>query len=174
MGLDTVLRMAHVAAVVVYLGGGLLLHFSVRRALHAVPPAQGAILGERIGSHFTVLSWAALGVWGVSGYLLLFRSGMADFTSPVTLFLHPALVRTGLGIALLVMIGSWYLLLISAMIITFVLRPRFAHRLQPGAGQDAVDAATQRIVRSARWIDVLAVVNLVLAASAFVAGKLYF
>lgn len=174
MGLDTALRMAHVAAVVVYLGGGLFLHFSVRRALHAVPPAQGAILGERIGSHFTVLSWASLGVWGVSGYLLLHRSGMADFTSPATLFLNPGLVRTGLGVALLVMMGAWYLLVVSAAIITFVLRPRFAHRLQPSDGPEAIDDATRRIVGAARWIDVLAVANLLLAGSAFVAGKLYF
>jgi uncharacterized membrane protein len=174
MGLDTFLRMAHVAAVVAYLGGGLLLHVSVRRALHAIPPAQGAILGARIGTHFTVLSWIALGVWGITGYLLLARAGMADATSPVTLFVHPAIARTGLGAALLVMIGSWYLLVISASVITFVLRPRLASRLEPSAGPDDVDATTRRITDAARWIDVLALANLVLATAAFVAGKLYF
>jgi uncharacterized membrane protein len=174
MGLDTFLRMAHVAAVVVYLGGGLFLHVSVRRALHAVPPAQGAILGARIGTHFTVLSWAALVVWGATGYTLLVRAGMADPSSPLTLFVHPAIARTSLGVALLVMIGSWYLLVISAAVITFVLRPRLARRLAPSAGQEQVDTATRQLTSAARWIDVLAIVNLVLAGAAFVAGKLFY
>jgi uncharacterized membrane protein len=171
---QTALRLAHVSAVVVYLGGGLLLHLSFRRALHLVPPAQAAVLASRVGTHFTIVSWLALAIWGVSGYWLLARSGMADFSSPATLFVHPAITGTGLGWSLLIMIGAWYLLLASAATITFVLRPRLTRRLEPNASEEEAGRMVASIARAARGIDILAMVNLVLATVAFVAAKMYF
>lgn len=41
IGVDSVLRIAHVVSAVVYLDGGLMLHLSFRRVLPPVPPAQG-------------------------------------------------------------------------------------------------------------------------------------
>jgi uncharacterized membrane protein len=71
--LDTGLRAVHVLAIIVYLGGGLLLHGPVRRALRLVPPGQASIVGSQVGKDFTIVSWASLALWGISGYWMLFR-----------------------------------------------------------------------------------------------------
>jgi hypothetical protein len=77
------------------------------------------------------------------------------------------------GRGLLVMTASWYLLVVSAAIITFVLRPRLATRLPPDADSALVERASERLVGAAGLIDRFAIVNLLLAVTGFLAGVLY-
>lgn len=171
---DQVLVVLHVTAVVVYLGGALLLHLSVRRALRLVPPGQAAALGARLGRDFTWVSWFSLALWGVTGYWLLARGGRADPTAFSSLFIEPAFLEFAPGRALLAMVLAWYLLVANALVITFVLRPRVGRRLGPDASAQASADLTRSISTAATWIDVLAFVNLVITAAGFVVGKLYF
>lgn len=127
--LDTGLRAVHVLAIIVYLGGGLLLHGQVRRALRLVPPGQASIVGSQVGKDFTIVSWASLALWGISGYWMLFRYGWGDLSSPLTLLISPSGLETSRGTGLLLMISSWYLLVISACVITFILRPRLETKI---------------------------------------------
>ena len=74
---------------------------------------------------------------------------------------------------MLVMVSAWYLIVISASIITFVLRPRLGLRVTPDATVEAADRAVATISRAARWIDVLALANFGLAAVALLAGMFF-
>lgn len=168
--LDTVLRAGHVLAVIVYLGGGLFLHTSFRRGVRLIPPGQAAILGGEVGRHFTWISWGSLLVWGITGNWMLSRFGFFDVSSPVTLFVSPDLLSSAYGIKLFVMIASWYVLVASASVITFLLRPRLTPSLAPSADTAALDSAVARAEFAAVWIDRLALVNLVLATVGFLAG----
>lgn len=162
----------HVLAVIVYLGGGLLFHGPFRRALKLVPPGQASILGTRVGADFTVMSWGSLAVWGISGYWMLFRFGYGDLSAPLTLLVAPGALATSRGVGLLVMIAVWYLLALSFVIITFVLRPRLLTKVPTGADAAVTELATMRVTNAARWIDLLALANLFLAAIGFLSGAL--
>jgi hypothetical protein len=74
---------------------------------------------------------------------------------------------------MLVMVSAWYLIVIGASIITFVLRPRLGLRVTPDATVEAADRAVATISRAARWVDVLALVNFALATVALLAGAFF-
>ena len=167
------LRLLHVVAVVTYVGGGVLLHGPLRRALRLIPPGQASIVASRVGGDFTYLSWMSLALWGSTGYWMIFRYALGEVSAPLTLFITPHLLRTPKGVALLVMVSTWYLIVISASIITFVLRPRLALRVTPDATAEAADRAVATISRAARWVDLLALANLGLAALGLLAGAFF-
>ncbi len=171
--LDLSLRALHVVAVVTYVGGGVLLHGPLRRALRLIPPGQASIVASRVGGDFTYLSWMSVALWGSTGYWMAFRYGWGDVSAPLTLLINPRVLQLSKGVAMLVMVSVWYLILISASIITFVLRPRLALRVTPDATVEATDRAVATISRAARWIDALALANLGLATLALVAGAFF-
>lgn len=148
------------------------MHLSLRKAIKLIPPGQASIVGTEMGKDFTVMSWLSLAAWGFTGYWMLFMYGMGDPAAPRTLFISPAILSTVRGKGLFLMIGSWYLLLISASVITFMLRPRLTTGLPPGADSEEVERVTNRMVMAARQIDRLALANLLLATVGFLAGVL--
>ena len=168
--------MVHVAAAIAYVGGGFLLHVSVRRAVARISPGQAAIVSSRIGNDFTIISWIALAAWGITGYWLLDRFGMLVVDSPHTLFIRSAFLRSPTGKATLVMVAAWYVLVANASLITFAFRPRLQRRLAPDAdiSSEVIDEIQRDILFGARGIGVLALVNLIVAIVAFVAAKLYY
>lgn len=170
---DLILRALHVAAAVVYVGGGVLLHGPLRRALRLIPPGQASMVGSRVGRDFTSLSWMSLALLGATGYWMALRYGWGDASAPFTLLVNPRVLSTSKGVAMLVMVSAWYLIVISASIITFVLRPRLGLRLKPSATVEAADRAVATISRAARWVDVLALVNFGLATVALLAGVFF-
>jgi len=171
--LDLSLRVLHVVAVVAYVGGGLLLHGPLRRALRLIPPGQASIVGSRVGGDFTYLSWMSVALLGSTGYWMALRYGWGDVSSPLTLLINPRVLQTSRGVAMLVMVSAWYLILIGAAIITLVLRPRLGLRVTPDATVEAADRAVVTISRAARWIDVLALANLGLATLGMLAGAFF-
>jgi len=171
--LNVTLRTLHVAAVVVYLGGGILFHGSLRRALKLIPPGQASIIGSKVGSDFTYLSWLSLVAWGVTGYWMLFRFGWGDASAPLTLFIKTSVLDTSRGAWLLVMLMTWYLIMVNASIITFVLRPRLAQRVLAGASADDANEVVETIGDAARRIDGLALANLVLTLIGLISGAIF-
>lgn len=171
--LDPALRTAHVLAVVIYLGGGILFHGPLRGGLSLIPPGQASMVGTHVGTGFTYLSWLSLSLWGVTGYWMLFRYGWGDAGSPLTLFIEPDRLSSPEGWSLLVMLAVWYLIVINASIISFVLRPRLARRVDPDATGDAAERVADMIGTSSRWVDILARVNLALTFVGLVSGALF-
>lgn len=167
---DKVLVVAHIGAMGLYVVGGLWIKTSLARAQRAIPPAQAAIVGSQIGFDFTVISWLAFVVVGVSGYVLLGKGGLADPASPYTLFVSRDLLDSGYGWKLLMMILFWLILVINGLVMTLWLRPRLTRKLDPDEPPEAMDRLQQDLTFAVKGIDVLAWANLVLAIGAFVAG----
>ena len=171
--LDLSLHALHLVAVAIYVGGGLMLHGPLRRALRMIPPGQASIVGSRVGGDFTYLSWISLALLGSTGYWMAFRYGWGDLSAPFTLGINPLVLQTSKGVAMLVMTSAWFLIVISAAIITFVLRPRLGLRVTPGATVEAANRAVATISRADRWLDVLALANFGLATVALLAGAFF-
>ena len=148
--LDPTLRVAHVLAVVIYLGGGILFHGPLRSGLELIPPGQASMVGSHVGRGFTYLSWFSLALWGATGYWMLFRYGWGDASSPLSLFINPDRLSSPEGWSLLVMLAAWYVIVINASIITFVHRPRLARRVEPDADGAAAEQVATTIVNSSR------------------------
>ena len=171
--LDLSLHALHLVAVAVYAGGGLMLHGPLRRALRMIPPGQASIVGSRVGRDFTYLSWISLVLLGLTGYWMAFRYGWADVSAPSTLWINPLALQTSKGVAMLVMALAWLIIVISAAIITFVLRPQLGLRVTSDATVEAANRAVATISRADRWLDILALTNFVLATVALLAGAFF-
>jgi uncharacterized membrane protein len=171
--LDEALLALHVLAVVIYLGGGILFHGPLRRALKLIPPGQASIIGAKIGNDFTYLSWLSLALWGVTGYWMLFRFGWADGSSPLTLFVNPTFLNTRAGLSMLIMLITWYLIVINASLISFTYRPKLALRVDAGAGAEDAERVAEVIGKAADRIDVLALANLVLTFIGLLSGAVF-
>lgn len=171
--LDVSLHALHLVTAVVYAGGSLLLHGPLRRALRMIPPGQASIVGSRVGRDFTYLSWVSLGLLGLTGYWMAFRYGWADVSSPATLWINPLVLQTAKGVAMLVMALAWLLIVISAAIITFVLRPRLSLRVTANATAEAANRTMATISRADAWLDILALANFILATAAVLAGAFF-
>jgi uncharacterized membrane protein len=171
--LDLSLHALHLVAVAVYAGGGFMLHGPLRRALRMIPPGQASIVGSRVGRDFTYLSWMSLVLLGLTGYWMAFRYGWADVSAPSTLWINPLALQTSKGMAMLVMALAWLIIVISAAIITFVLRPRLSLRVTSDATVEAANRAVATISRADRWLDILALANFGLATVALLAGAFF-
>ncbi len=175
MILDELLRVAHTGAVALYIGGAIIVTVGLRRAQAVIPPAQAALVGNVVGTLFTYISWLALTTWVGSGYWLLARRGWADPATPYTLFVDPDLLRQGNGWMMILMISSWLGMFINAILITFVFRPRLTRRLNPGqASAQAVERLQKEMMFSARAVEILAFINLLLCIMATLAGHRFF
>lgn len=168
--LDKSLIGVHVAAMALYVVGGLWIKFPIARAQKAIPPAQSALVGQRIGFDFTLVSWFAFVTVGVTGYWLLGRAGDIDLSSPYTFFIDHGILDGSYGWALLLMVLFWVLLVISGLIMTVFLRPLLGDKLDPTQTADALEPFQSRLTSAVFWIEVLAWTNLVLAGGAFTAG----
>ena len=171
--LDLSLHALHLLAVAVYAGGGFMLHGPLRRALRMIPPGQASIVGSRVGRDFTYLSWVSLILLGLTGYWMAFRYGWADVSAPSTLWINPLALQTPKGMAMLVMAFAWLIIVISASIITFVLRPRLSLRVTSDATTEAANRTVATISRADRWLDILALTSFVLATVAVLAGAFF-
>lgn len=174
MVFEEILRVVHTGAVAFYVGGAFIITIAMRRALSAVPPAQASIIGSRVGTDFTIISWLSLIAWGASGYWLLERGGWDNFGSPWTLFIDDDVVTSGWGWALLAMVAAWVVMVVNGILITFLFRPRLTRRLSPDASEEEVDRLQADVSSAARMIEVLAFINLGLAIAATLAGHRFF
>lgn len=168
--LDKVLIGIHVAAMGLYVTGGLWIKVPVARAQKAIPPAQAAVVGQRVGFDFTLVSWFAFITVGVTGYWLLGRAGDIDLASPYTFFIDHGILDVRYGWALFFMVLFWVVLVISGLIMTVLLRPLLASKLEPTRTSDALEPFQRRLTSAVFWIDALAWANLALAGGSFVAG----
>lgn len=174
MVLEEILRVIHTGAVAFYVGGAFIVTIAMRRALSAIPPAQASMVGSRVGTDFTIISWLSLIAWGASGYWLLERGGWDDFTSPWTLFIDTDVIEGDWGWTLPAMVAAWVVMVVNGVMITLVLRPRLDRRLEPDAGQEQLDSLQADMASAARMIELLAFINLGLALLATIAGHRFF
>lgn len=167
---DKILIGVHVAVMALYVVGGLWIKIPVHRVQKAIPPAQAALVGQKMGLDFTIVSWFAFIVVGGTGYWLLGRAGDFDLASPHTFFIDTDLLDGRYGWALFIMVLCWVLVVINGVVMTVYLRPRMGRRLEPTETSAVLEPFIEQLRSAVFWIDVLAWVNLVLAGGSFAAG----
>lgn len=170
--LDKALIGLHVAVMGVYVVGGLWIKVPAARAQKAIPPAQAAVIGQRTGYDFTLVSWVAFIVVGVTGYWLLGRAGDIDLLSPYTFFIDHGLLDGRYGWALFAMVLFWVALVVCGLIMTVYLRPALSGKLEPTLPVDALEPFQTRLTSAVFWIDALAWANLAFAGMSFAAGTI--
>jgi uncharacterized membrane protein len=161
-----VLRILHVVAACAFVGSVLFHYAIVRRSLRLVPPAYAVVLGQKIGTEFNYLGWAALGVLGITGALRIFIDGR------LFQLLTAEFYGSGAGRALALMMVGWAVSVISAGIMTVLLRPVLMSKLPSRSEPDlaTVDRWRGAQTSAGDWMVRLQVVTLVFSLLAAVAG----
>jgi uncharacterized membrane protein len=154
----------HLFFAAVFVGSNVFLDFLLTPRLDLIPPGQAARLGDKLGTDFAWLNWAALIGSPLSGILLLWRLG--DLPS----LLDPSFLFGGYGIALLSMITLWFTLIITAAILTFYLRPRVVVKLPYDASRQQVEGSRTDAMDYAKWMQRLARYNVIASTIIIVIG----
>lgn len=147
----------------VFVGSNVFLDFLLTPGLDLIPPGQAARLGEKLGVDFAWLNWACLVGLPVTGLWLLWRFG------PIAQLLHLSFYLTAYGVALLIMMLIWLSLVVTAIILTWYLRPLVIVKLTYDATrQEVEDSRTQAVAAAesmrtyARYNVIVAVINILI------------
>jgi uncharacterized membrane protein len=154
----------HLLFAAIFVGSNVFLDFLLTPGLDLIPPGQAARLGDKLGVQFAILNWATLGGLPLTGLLLLWR------VSALKELLRPRFYLTGHGVALAGMVLIWLILVASAAILTFYLRPRVIVKLPYDATRQQVQDARTDAVASAERMRWLARWNVVLSVVAVLLG----
>jgi uncharacterized membrane protein len=154
----------HILFAAVFVGSNVFLDFLLTPRLDLIPPGQAARLGDKVGVDFAILNFAALGGLPITGLLLLWR--MSTIGELVTAGFY----LTGYGVALSSMMTIWLTLVLTAVILTFYLRPRVLVKLPYDATRQQVEASRTDAIRYAGWMKWLARYNVIASTIALLIG----
>jgi uncharacterized membrane protein len=150
----------HILLAGLFVGSNVFLDFILTPGMELIPPGQAARLGAKVGIDFAIFSWIVLVGLVASGTgLILERHVDAEMS-------HSSFYSSGYGVGLMTMMGFWVLLLISATILTFYLRPRVVVKLPYDSTREDVEGGREGAMQAAKWMKILARFNAI--ASAFV------
>lgn len=154
----------HMLFAAVFVGSNVFLDFILTRRMELIPPGQAARLGEKVGVDFALLNWLSLlGLVGTGiGLILELKIDTQLQTS--------RFYSSGYGVALMTMIVIGVLLIISASVLTFYLRPRVVVKLPYDASREDVKGGRDSALQAARWMKVLARVNAIASMAAMLVG----
>lgn len=154
----------HLLCAAVFVGSNVFLDFLLTPSLDVIPPGQAARLGDRLGTQFAILNWVTLVGLPLTGFLLLWRLGELPAFTNIHFYM------SGYGQALMAMITIWFTLIITAIILTFYLRPRVVVKLPYDASRQQVETARTDAVSYATWMRRLARYNAVVSMLAILVG----
>ncbi len=155
------LAFLHDVAIATYIGGAVAMEFVLNPAQRTIPPAQAQVMGQKSADRFLWLVWGSLVFIIVTGLLRVWRSGRFDD------FFDWGI---GYGRTLSAMLLIFILLVINGLLITFVLRPRLAGKMQAGVTAQRVAARQDTQMQAARYVEILTRVDIVLALIAAFLG----
>ena len=144
-----VLKLAHVAAVIVWVGGMVFAHFFLRPSVQALEPAARlSLLHAVLHRFFGAVLWAVPIVVGSGLAMIALVGGEGAYRMPPSWTLMAAL-----GLVMAVVFG----------VIRFVLFPRLARAV--AAGQWSAAAVAMNAIR--RWVSVNLALGTVVVLVAF-------
>lgn len=161
-----VLRVLHVLGAAALIGAVLFNYLIVRPSLRLIPPAHAVVIGQSVGTGFMYLGWVALLVLGLSGTLRML------IDERFWHLLDPLFYASGSGRAIGIMVLSWIVTLVSAAVMTWILRPVLMSKLSPKASPDLAAVERRRAAQMAanQQLERLQIINAVFATLAAVAG----
>lgn len=105
MKLHHILLFAHLAGVIVWVGGMAFAHFCLRPAALPLPPAQRLGLWSGVFGRFFPIVWLAIAVIVASGFAMLLEVGFAQ--APRSWHLMAAVGLVMAGIFASIWFGPW-------------------------------------------------------------------
>ncbi|WP_187394763.1 CopD family protein [Zoogloea oleivorans] len=105
MKLHHILLFAHLAGVIVWVGGMAFAHFCLRPAALPLPPAQRLGLWSGVFGRFFPIVWLAIAVIVVSGFAMLVEVGFAQ--APRSWHVMAAVGLVMAGIFASIWFGPW-------------------------------------------------------------------
>lgn len=105
MKLHHILLFAHLASVIVWVGGMAFAHFCLRPAALPLPPAQRLGLWSGVFGRFFPIVWLAIAVIVASGFAMLLEVGFAQ--APRSWHLMAAVGLVMAGIFASIWFGPW-------------------------------------------------------------------
>ena len=156
----------HILGAVAVAGAVMFNTLVIIPALRRVPPAQAAVVAQRVGNGLILVGWTGLIVQGVTGFLRLARLNLLDD------FVTFQLMDTAYGRWLGLMVLAWLLWVVAAAVQTFWFRPLLLRKLPYGAGLRELERRRAMLARISSWQERLSYFTLALALAALVAGGL--
>ncbi|MFQ5874304.1 MAG: hypothetical protein ACE5JL_10950, partial [Dehalococcoidia bacterium] len=159
------LRIVHILAAVVFLGGVFFYYFLLRPTLNRIPPAHAVVVNQRVGKLYAITAFTTLGLLVASGVLRLYFVGILDNA------LTGQFYASAYGRWFAVMIFGWLIATADTLIMTLVLRPRLLRKYPPDANPTRDEVTQRRMAqfRTSIWMDRLSLVGFASGAVAIIA-----
>ncbi len=156
----------HVFAAITLVGSVAFNTLVLIRALRQIPPAQSAVVAEKVGAGLMWLGMGSLIVLGLTGFARLWLYG-----------LFPSLVQTefwltGYGVRLAPMLLGWLALMITGTLSAYWYRTVLTRKLPYSAGLRDLEERRAAQSRISGIQDRLAYVNFALCVLAALGGAL--
>ena len=168
MSLGVLYGVLHDLAFSVYIGGLVYAEIVLPPAANAIAPAQGMVVRRKAGDLQMIAAWSALFLILITGILRLGHMGMLAF--PGTFFLKGEVAETSFGQTIFTMFGLWCVLVAIGVVMTFVLRPRLAGKIDPTLSAAEREAKQRQMMSAARWLSILLRLDLAVAVTAAIMG----
>jgi len=161
-----ILRLIHIYSAIVLVGAIIFNTGVLMPALKRVPPAQAAVVGQRIGAGLLTLGTTAIVLLGATGFTRLWLMGEWDlvFSARITAAPYQQLIA--------LMALAWLLLAITGTLSGIWYRRILMHKMPYSAGLHELEQRRAAQARVNLWQDRLAWANLVLALTAVLGGAL--
>jgi hypothetical protein len=161
-----ILRLIHIYSAIVLVGSIIFNTVILMPALRRIPPAQSAVVSQKIGGGLMMLGGSAIVLLGVTGFLRLWLLG----TLP-SMFSHLAITLPHLRWILLMMV-AWFGLLITGTLSGIWYQTVLTKKLPYSAGLRELEERRAAQEKVALWQERLAYLNLALALLAALGGIL--
>lgn len=136
------------------------------RALKQIPPAQSAVVAEKVGQGLMWIGTGSLAVLGVSGLIRLYFYGIFDSGRTLAFWTSPY------GWRLALMIAAWLLLVITGTLSAYWYRTVLTKKLPFSAGLRDLEERRAAQAKISGIQDKLAYVNFTLTILAALGGAL--
>jgi hypothetical protein len=160
-------------AVVLHVFGAIALVGSVAfntlvmmRALKQIPPAQSAVVAEKVGQGLMWIGTISLAVLGLSGLVRLYFYGIFDSGRTLAFWTSPY------GWRLALMITAWLILVVTGALSAYWYRTVLTRKLPFAAGLRDLEERRAAQARISAIQDRLAYVNFSLTIAAALGGAL--
>jgi uncharacterized membrane protein len=161
-----ILRLIHIYSAIVLVGSIIFNTMILMPALRRIPPAQSAVVSQKIGGGLMKLGGSAIVLLGVTGALRLWLLGELPY-----IFSHEVLALAHLRWILLMMC-SWFGLLVTGTLSGIWYNTVLTKKLPYSAGLRELEERRASQEKVATWQERLAYFNLALALLAALGGIL--
>lgn len=158
------LRAVHIYSAIVLVGSIIFNTGILMPALRRIPPAQAAVVGQKIGAGLMWLGGSAILLLGITGFSRLWLMGLLPDLFSAQAFSNPQIRWIAL------MATSWFILAVTGTLSGIWYRTILTRKLDFSSGLRELEERRAAQAKISLWQDRLAYINLALALLAALGG----